>query len=57
MKLVFFSEAGMSRRLQVILSIALGVGLATLFARICRGNGCVIVKPSDAERGKTSEKM
>jgi hypothetical protein len=37
----------------IIISIILGLGLAALFRRVCKGNNCVVIKgPSLAEVNK-----
>jgi hypothetical protein len=33
-----------SERGSVLISVIIGFGLATLFRRVCRGKGCVVVK-------------
>lgn len=29
---------------QILLSIILGLGLATLFKKVCKDNGCIVIK-------------
>lgn len=36
---MFKSESG-----RIILSIILGLGLATAFQKVCKGNNCVVIK-------------
>lgn len=38
---------------QIILSILLGFGLATVFRKVCKGNSCLVIKgpnPSDVQK-------
>lgn len=38
----------------ILISIILGLGLATLFAKVCKGSNCIIIKgPSIKEIEKT----
>lgn len=32
---------------QIILSVILGLGLATLFRQVCSGNNCILIKSPD----------
>lgn len=34
---------------QIILSIILGIGLATIFRKVCQGNSCLVVKGPSLE--------
>ncbi len=43
---------------QIILSIILGVGLATIFRKVCQGNSCLVIKgPALEEVNKYYYKM
>lgn len=37
-----------------LISVLLGLGLASLFRKACKGNGCVVVQAPDAEEVKQS---
>lgn len=34
---------------QIVISIILGLGLATIFRKVCTGNSCVVIKSPSSE--------
>lgn len=48
------SQAMNSKYGPIVISVLLGLGLAAMFRRVCRGDGCVVVKAPDLKEVQDS---